>query len=1043
VERSHSGISQSCFGSVGLTVATGVAYFLAARLSLALRVDPGVAIFWPASGIALGALIALGPKARLPLAVAVVLATAASNVMIGRNPWLAMVFGLLNASQTLFTAWLLERRFERAFNLEGVQRVLVFLAAAAVGSALAATGAAIAIAIYSPTASPLQVWGLWFAASSLGIVTVAPLLIGLGDAMRERLARHEQIEGWAGLFVVAAVTAFLVSLPDGPWATALPEALVFPFLLWIAIRCRPVFAAGAALTVGLTIIGSATLNIGYFDSGKPIAERILSAQIFVFMEAILVVLLAAVFAEKRRSEKAVKEVAERLQLALDGAVLGAFSADLATGQFACDERAGLFNGHTAPPTTIEESRRFVHPEDLSRIEDAIAEAQLARGNWKVEYRVIPPAGHLHAGETRWVAVEGSIVRDDRGAPAQLFGVTRDITLSKLGEQALAERNTQLALAGKVGLIGSFAFDIATGRMQVSPGYAAIHGLPEGTLETTRADWRVRVHPDDVPCVDACLRGAIANRDREHHCEYRVVRADGESRWIEARCSIAYDPDGRARRVVGANIDVTERKHTEAVLKESKIRLADALAAGQVMAFQWDAITGESVRSNNASLMVGDDQHGGARQPRNEFLRQVHPEDQQRLKTCIRQLQPDRPSYAVTFRLVRADGSKVWLEETAKGEFDGSGRLLRIKGLTRDISERKRTELALSERTMQLELAGKAALVGSFAFDVEAEKMQISEGYAAIHGFPEGTTEIARSQWHAGVHADDRREVEAAQRGAFRQRRNEYGIEYRIHRRSGEVRWIEKRSFIAYRCDGRPERVVGVNIDITERKRAHQHQCTLLAELDHRVKNVLATVSTVAARTMDGSNSIHDFVASLEGRISSMARTHELLSATRWQGISVLELVRRELAPYATRGNTDISGPEVIVRAEAGQALGMVLHELATNAAKYGALSKQNGRVSIGWQRLQNGHPRSRLILLWSEVGGPSVMAPQHSGFGMSTIRDLIPYEFGGTVDLAFAPSGVRCRLEIPADWLIANAEPPSKAPAHAFLRARDPELETS
>jgi len=1043
VERSHSGVGQFRFGGVKLAVAWGIAYFLAGRLGLILRADPGVAVFWPAAGIAVGALITLGPRARLPLAVAVFIATAACNLMIGRNLWLTMVFGAVNAWQTLFTAWLLERWFGRTFKLEDVQRVLGFLAAGAAGSAIAAAAAAMAITIYEPTASPLRVWGLWFAAGSLGIVTVAPLLIGLGDAIRERLPRHELIEGCAGLLVVGVLTAFLVSLPDGPWATALPEALVFPFLLWIAIRCRPVFAGGAALTVGLTIIGSATLNIGYFDSGKPLADRILAAQTFVFMEAILVVLLAAVFAERRRSERAVKQVAERLQLALDGAVLGAFSANLATGEFACDARAGLFNGHTEPPTTIKASRRFVLPEDLSRIDCAVAKAHRARGNWKAEYRVVPPPGHPHAGETRWVAVEGSIGCDGPGAPAQLFGITRDITLSKRGEQALAERNTQLALAGKVGLIGSFAFDIATGRMQVSPGYAAIHGLPEGTRETTRAAWRARVHRNDLPCVDACLRGAIANRDREHYCEYRIVRFDGEIRWIESRCSIGYDPNGCAQRVVGANIDVTERKLTEAVLAESKIRLADALAAGQVMAFQWDVVTGESVRSNNASLMLGDEPIADARRPRNEFLRKVHPEDQQRLKRCIRQLRPDKPSYAVTFRLIRGDGSKVWLEETAKGEFDATGRLLRIKGLTRDISERKRTELALSERTMQLELAGKAALVGSFAFDVGAEVMQISEGYAATHGFPEGTTEIARSQWQAGVHPDDRRDVEAARRRAFRQHRNEYGIEYRILRRSGEVRWIETRSFIAYRSDGRPERVVGVNIDITERKRAHQHQSTLLAELDHRVKNVLATVSTVAARTMDGSNSIQHFVASLEGRIRSMARTHELLSATQWQGISVLELVRRELAPYATRANTDISGPEVILKAEAGQALGMVLHELATNAAKYGALSTQNGRVSIVWQQLLKGHPRSRLILQWCEVGGPSVMAPQNTGFGTSTIRDLIPYEFGGTVDLVFAPTGVRCRLELPADWLIANARPLSKAAAHAFRRTRGPELEVS
>ena len=185
--------------------------------------------------------------------------------------------------------------------------------------------------------------------------------------------------------------------------------------------------------------------------------------------------------------------------------------------------------------------------------------------------------------------------------------------------------------------------------------------------------------------------------------------------------------------------------------------------------------------------------------------------------------------------------------------------------------------------MQLELAGKAALVGSFAYGVDTEKLQISEGYAAVYGFPEGTREIARSQWLAKVYPDNVDEVDAARRQAFRQRRPEYGFEYRFVRPSGEVRWIEARTFISYRSDGRPERMVGVNIDVTERKRAQEHQRTLHAELDHRVKNVLATVNTVAARTMDASSSIHQFVGSLDGRIRSMARTHELLSANSLAG----------------------------------------------------------------------------------------------------------------------------------------------------------------
>jgi two-component sensor histidine kinase len=138
----------------------------------------------------------------------------------------------------------------------------------------------------------------------------------------------------------------------------------------------------------------------------------------------------------------------------------------------------------------------------------------------------------------------------------------------------------------------------------------------------------------------------------------------------------------------------------------------------------------------------------------------------------------------------------------------------------------------------------------------------------------------------------------------------------------------------------------------------EHQRLLVGELDHRVKNTLATVSAVVSHTLNASSSMDDFATAFDGRVQSMARTHELLSASRWHGISVAELVRRELAPFATNGNTEINGPDVILRAEAGQAMAMVLHELATNAAKYGALSTQNGRVSIHWEQRLDGHPCS-------------------------------------------------------------------------------------
>jgi PAS domain S-box-containing protein len=431
-----------------------------------------------------------------------------------------------------------------------------------------------------------------------------------------------------------------------------------------------------------------------------------------------------------------------------------------------------------------------------------------------------------------------------------------------------------------------------------------------------------------------------------------------------------------------------------------------LTAGQVVAFEWDAATDRSQRSDNADRVIGFVEDG-------RFLSQVHPEDRDKFRALIRALSPANPSYALTFRFVCSDGRQVWLEEAAEGEFDLTGRLSCIRGLTRDISARKRAELALAERNLQFALAGKAGLVGSYAYDVNTEVMQVSEGYAAIHGLPEGTTETTISLWKARVHPGDLERVEKLRAQTFADQQGEYSLEYRILRADGVVRWIERRSFISYDGDGRPQRVVGVTIDVTERKQAEEHRNLLNAELDHRVKNVLATVCAIIVQTQHANASTADFVASVNHRIKSLASTHELLSLSRWRGVSLLEIIRREIAPYTT-GNTEVSGPSITLKPEAAQATAMVLHELATNAAKYGALSNHSGQVSVRWLWLPNGIQQHRLAIEWQEIGGPPVSAPTASGYGTSIIRELIPHELGGTVELAFVPGGVRCRMEVPA-----------------------------
>jgi two-component sensor histidine kinase len=280
---------------------------------------------------------------------------------------------------------------------------------------------------------------------------------------------------------------------------------------------------------------------------------------------------------------------------------------------------------------------------------------------------------------------------------------------------------------------------------------------------------------------------------------------------------------------------------------------------------------------------------------------------------------------------------------------------------------------------------------------------------------EGTVEVARSECLANVDPDDIGRVGQFRSEAFGARRREYSVEYRIIRAGGEVRWVETRCFIAYDGEGCPRRVVGVSIDVTERKRVEEQQRKLVAELDHRVKNVLATVQAVVAHTMDASSSMEHFVAALDGRIRSLGSTHEILSDRGWLGIPLAELVRRELAPYATGSNAQIGGPEVMLSAEAGQIMGMVLHELVTNAAKYGALSAPSGRVSIKWRLPLNGSANDRLVFKWRETGGAMVVSPRKSSYGMNVVRELIPYELGGTVEYVLSPEGAQCQMDIPLD----------------------------
>jgi two-component sensor histidine kinase len=203
-------------------------------------------------------------------------------------------------------------------------------------------------------------------------------------------------------------------------------------------------------------------------------------------------------------------------------------------------------------------------------------------------------------------------------------------------------------------------------------------------------------------------------------------------------------------------------------------------------------------------------------------------------------------------------------------------------------------------------------------------------------------------------------------------------------------------------------------------RQARREAVLMAESEHRVKNTLAVVATVIERAREDTKSIDDFVASLRGRIQSMVGTQTLLGQSHWRSVSLADLIHNELRPYATGTNTSIDGPAVYLTPNASHAVAMVLHELATNAAKYGALSQPGGHVSVRWRQTAD-PPGPMLRIEWKETGGPQVAGPAREGYGSSVIRDLLAYELGARVDLVFEADGIRCTIELPV-----TAETPAR-----------------
>jgi signal transduction histidine kinase len=293
-------------GSAGLTVAIAILYFVAARLSLALLTKPeGVAVFWPAAGISVAVLIVLGTEALMPVVIGTMTATIVANLLGDRNLWGAILFAVCNAGEAVLAAWLIWRFFDPDFRLSKLINVAGLIGAALVATAVSGVGGALTFKLFHNAATPiLTTWHHWLASDALGIITVAPLLIELASAVHDRPPLSELVEGTLAVAALAVVSAIAIFFQSELLANVGPVAVLLAPLLWLAARCRPVFAAAAAFIISLSIVWTTTFGIGYF--GNPdlsMNERVLAAQVSILLVTIGASVLAALFAEMREKRR--------------------------------------------------------------------------------------------------------------------------------------------------------------------------------------------------------------------------------------------------------------------------------------------------------------------------------------------------------------------------------------------------------------------------------------------------------------------------------------------------------------------------------------------------------------------------------------------------------------------------------------------------------------------------------------------------------------------------------------------------------------------
>ena len=458
------------------------------------------------------------------------------------------------------------------------------------------------------------------------------------------------------------------------------------------------------------------------------------------------------------------------------------------------------------------------------------------------------------------------------------------------------------------------------------------------------------------------------------------------------------------------------------------RRAAALASAGLGTFEWSLLTSEVRLDERSRDIFGFEPGEGHSLP--EVFGRIHPDDLSGVHDSIRACADGHSRLDVSFRMLHPDGATRIVTAMGDAAWGAEGRAESIIGVFADSTAGRRVETGTreSEERYRSFVAHSSEGIWLLEFDPPLDtslpvEEQIDQAYrhgrfvdcndamARMYGLDRAEDLIGKTLDFSLPVSDP--SARAYLEGIIRAGYSVTDVESTERDAAGNLKHFAN-SMIGVVENGGLRRLWGIQRDITDRMQAEEQRTLLIHELNHRVKNTLATVQSIASQTLRNARTMQEAKVAFEERLIALARAHDVLTQENWEGAKIRQIVDQALAPYAGQGRNrvEMRGPELRLLPRVALALSMALQELATNAVKYGALSSPQGRVLVAWS-VEEAGPSPRLCLRWEESGGPAVQPPTHQGFGSRLIERSLARELNGEARIEFRPDGVVCSVSAP------------------------------